>query len=685
MYSKIAFKNVKKSFKDYTIYFFTLMLAVCIFYTFNSIESQKAMSELTSSGESYVEILSSGESYVEILSKVISYVSVFIAFILGSLILYANNFLVKKRNKELGIYMTLGMSKNKISKILILETIIVGILSLISGLILGLIFSQGLSILVVKLFGLKMSTYSFVISGKAMIKTVLYFGIMFLLVMIFNSFVISKYKIIDLLTVGRKTEEVKFKSNIVYLITFILCVISLVTAYKLILEVGLLGIKDKKFLISILLGVVGTFLFFFSLSGFILYIVKKNKKMYFKGLNIFIVKQINSKVNTNFISMSVICLMLFMTIGMLSTGFSFKNAIESGLKDSTPYDASANLYIDEGEKANDIQKSLEYIGVKFNKEDKVAYYNLYTDNKTISEALNNKTISEALNLNANMRSLMNYMKLSDYNKIRALDNQNAIELNKDEVLITSNYANTLEAIQNYVKNNDSIKIENKSYKIKDKKVIEENLKTDFTKDNMITVIVNDDVCDNMDLISRNVNVNFVGEGKEKREADFTNKIYSYKTTDTDYDKIGFIVGASRTEIYESNKGITTIVLFIGIYIGIVFLISSMAVLALQQLSEASDSIDRYKSLKRLGASEKDINKTIFIQTLVYFSLPVVLAFIHSVIGIKVANDFVSVYNKPDIMGSSLITAGIFMIVYIIYFYITYSGYKNIVKNKVHIK
>ena len=666
MYSKIAFKNVKKSFKDYTIYFFTLMLAVCIFYTFNSIESQKAMSELTSSGESYVEIL----------SKVISDVSVFIAFILGSLILYANNFLVKKRNKELGIYMTLGMSKNKISKILILETIIVGILSLISGLILGLIFSQGLSILVVKLFGLKMSTYSFVISGKAMIKTVLYFGIMFLLVMIFNSFVISKYKIIDLLTVGRKTEEVKFKSNIVYLITFILCVVSLSTAYKLVLEVGLLGIQDIKFTTSILLGVLGTFLFFFSLSGFILYIVKKNKKIYFKGLNIFIVKQINSKINTNFISMSVICLMLFMTIGMLSTGFSFKNALESGLKDSTPYDASAYMYIDKDQKATDIQKSLEYIGVKFNKEDKVVYYDLYTDNKTISEALN---------LNANMRSLMNYMKLSDYNKIRALDNRNAIELNKDEVLITSNYANTLEAIQNYVKNNDSIKIKNKSYKIKDKKVIEENLTTDFMKDNMITVIVNDDVCDNMTLISSNVNVNFVGEGKEKRESDFTNKIYSYKTTDTDYDKIGFVLGASRTEIYESNKGMTTIVLFIGIYIGIVFLISSMAVLALQQLSEASDSIDRYKSLKRLGASEKDINKTIFIQTLVYFSLPVILAFIHSVIGIKVANDFVSVYNKPDIMGSSLITAGIFMIVYIIYFYITYSGYKNIVKNKIHIK
>ena len=148
------------------------------------------------------------------------------------------------------------------------------------------------------------------------------------------------------------------------------------------------------------------------------------------------------------------------------------------------------------------------------------------------------------------------------------------------------------------------------------------------------------------------------------------------------DKIGFVMGNSRTEIYEGNKGTTTIVLFLGIYIGIVFLISSMAVLALQQLSEASDSISRYKSLKKLGANTKSINKTIFVQTLVYFSIPVVLAVIHSVVGIKIANEFISMYNQPDIGSTSLVTAGIFMIVYVIYFYITYSGYKNIVKNNI---
>ena len=666
MYSKIAYKNVKKSFKDYSIYFLTLTLAVCIFYSFNSIESQNAMMEMNKSGKEYVQIL----------TTIISYASVFVAFILGSLILYANNFLIKKRNKELGIYMTLGMSKNKISKILILETLIVGALSLISGLIIGFIVSQGLSVLVSKLFDFKMTSYSFIISTSAIMKTILYFGIMFILVMIFNSFVISKYKIIDLLTVGRKTEEIKFKNPIIYLITFILCVISLGTAYKWALDLGLMGIKESKFLVCIGLGIVGTILFFFSLAGFILYVVKKNNKVYFKGLNIFIVKQINSKVNTNFLSMSVICLMLFLTIGMLSTGLSFKEALESGLKGSTPYDASAYMYVSPEDKARDIEKSLQLIGIKFDKDDKVAYFNEYKDDKKIKDVI---TTSKDIK---NSESLVYYVKVSDYNKLRELNNEKPINLKENEVLITSNFSRLIPSIEKYMKDNDTIKLDNKTYNIKNNKVIEDNLKTDFMQNNMLTLIVSDDVCNNKELTSSNVNVNFANKDKEKRETEFSDKIYFYKTPDTDYDKIGFVMGNNRTEIYEGNKGTTTIVLFLGIYIGIVFLISSMAVLALQQLSEASDSISRYKSLKKLGVNIKSINKTIFVQTLIYFSIPVVLAVIHSVVGIKIANEFISMYNQPDIGSTSLVTAGIFMIVYVIYFYITYSGYKNIVKNNI---
>ncbi|EGT4980855.1 ABC transporter permease, partial [Clostridioides difficile] len=195
MYSKIAIKNVRKSFKDYSIYFLTLTLVICIFYSFNSMESQKALMEMSTSKKPDLEMF----------KNMISYISVFVSAILCTLILYINNLLIKKRNKKLGIYMTLGMGKIEMSKILVFETIIVGIVSLVSGLILGLLVSQGLLILLLKLFEFNMSEYNFVISISSIIKTIVYFGIMFLLVMIFNTYIISKYKIIDLLTIGRKT------------------------------------------------------------------------------------------------------------------------------------------------------------------------------------------------------------------------------------------------------------------------------------------------------------------------------------------------------------------------------------------------------------------------------------------------------------------------------------------------
>ena len=667
MYFKIAIKNVRKSFKDYTIYFLTLTLADCIFYSFNSIESQKAL----------IEMSSSGKEYVSVLTEIISYVSVFVAVILGSLILYANNFLIKKRNKELGIYMTLGMGKSKISKILIFETVIVGALSLISGLILGLIASQGLSILVSKLFDLKVDEYNFVVSISAIGKTIIYFGIMFLLVMIFNTYVISKYKIIDLLTIGRKTEEIKFKNPFIYLFTFILCVISLGMAYKTVLGIELL-LDNNRFLISIILGIIGTVLFFFSLAGFILYIVKKSKGIYFKGLNIFTIKQINSKINTNFISMSVICLMLFITIEILSTGFSFKNSLESGLKDSTPFDASAYMYLDLGidSGVKSVEEALNIMGIKFENDDKVAYYNEYTSGTKMTDIM---TIgSEYKDINYDV----SYIKISDYNNMRKLNNEEPINLAQDEVLVTSNFPRVLPVIENYMKDNNTLKIKDNVYKIKNKEIISDNLKTDFMKNNIFTIVINDDFCNNAEITSSNVNINF-GGNKEEAENNFVKGIDEFKNNnDNFYDEIGYVIAASRDSIYEGNKGLTISILFVGIYLGIVFLISSMAVLALQQLSEASDSIDRYIALRKLGASRNSINKTIFTQTLVYFSIPIILALIHSIVGIKVANNFISIYNQPDIVGSSIVTACIFIIVYSIYFYTTYTGYKNIVKSKI---
>ncbi|MGE7622945.1 FtsX-like permease family protein [Viridibacillus sp. NPDC096237] len=660
MYSKIAIGNVKKSLKDYAIYFLTLTLAVCIFYSFNSIESQKAL----------MEIDASGREYVPTLMKVISNVSVFVSVILGSLILYANNFLIKKRKQELGIYMTLGMGRRNISRILVTETFLVGVISLVSGLIIGIGVSQGLSTFALKLFDLPINKYKFAISTGAIGKTVLYFGIMFLLVMLFNVYVVSKYKIIDLLTAGRKNEDVKFRNPLIYVITFIMCVASLGYAYVTVLKIGL-NFRNPMLMVSIILSILGTLLFFFSLSGFILYVVKKNKKVYFKGLNIFIIKQINSKVNTNFISMSLICLMLCLTMVVLSTGISFKRSIEATMNEATPFDASIMLV--NKDESYTIEDVLNKSNFKISNNEKYVSYNVYP-----TEMLVGDFVPEVPKNDKN--NGVDFIKVSDYNKILNLKGEKEITLNNNEVLLLSNNNRLVNSINERLKNSNKVNIKEKEYLVKNAKVIQENLYTSDGQTNFFTIVINDEFLSGYKIIASVLNVNYLDGNREEYNKKYDNVARGFYDENGPKLNIVYISGKSKDEVHAESKGLKIIILFIGIYIGIVFLITSMAVLALQQLSEASDSIDRYKSLKRIGSNGTMIDKTIFIQTFVYFSLPVILAIIHSVVGIYIVNNFINAFQQTDIILPALMTGLVFLVVYVGYFYTTYVGYKNIVKS-----
>lgn len=676
MYFKIALNNVRKSFKDYSIYFLTLTLGVCIFYAFNSIGDQKAFLEL---GKRQAE-------YIKVLQGLISGISVFISCVLGGLILYANNFLVKKRKKELGIYMTLGMGKNKISKILTYETALVGIISLVVGLGVGVIVSQGISAFASKLFQVSLSDYKFLLSTDAILKTVLYFGIIFILIMIFNTFVISKYKLIDMLTAAKKNEDIKIKNPILTAIIFFISLGLLGVAYKLVIKVGL-NPTDSMFLVSIVLGILGTLLLFFSLAGFVLYVLQKNKNIYLKGLNIFVLRQMNSKINTNFLSMTVICLMLFLTISTLATGLSFKNALEKGLENTTPFDASATYYIDEDSKIKTAEESIKELGFKFNPEDKIVSYNEYKLEKTNLESLLNKN-SEGKNKKEIVEAMTykgtNAISISSYNDIRALSGEKPLSLANNEVLISSNLGEVENTLKNILKNNEKIEIDGKEYKIANNaligegKVIKEAFESTGMTNNFFTLIVPDNIVSNLNPIANKININFP---KNSNEEERVQKLFNeYRDGVVDSSKYGFVNGYTKARIYEDNNGMTNIVLFIGIYLGVIFLISSTAILALQQLSEASDSIDRYKSLRRIGVSQKMINKSIFTQVSIYFGLPLVVALVHSVVAIKVVNGFLTMFNRPDIGISSLVTALIMVIVYGGYFYATYTGYKSTVKN-----
>ena len=328
MLFKLSLKNIRKSFKDYAIYFFTLILGVAIFYVFNAIDSQTVLLNVTKNTLDIIDLM------VDMLSGV----SVFVSFILGFLIIYASRFLMKRRNKEFGIYLTLGMSKGKISKILLMETLIIGIISLVIGLIIGIGASQLMSVLVANSFEADLTHFTFILSTSAIIKTIIYFGIMYLLVMIFNVISVGRCKLIDLIYANKKSEKVKLKNTFLCILVFIFAVLMLGYAYYLVTR----GVEEltsaRDIFIPIILGCVSTFLIFWSLSGLILRIVMSFKKLYYKGLNSFVLRQISSKVNTMVLSMSVICLMLFVTICVLSSSLSIKNSMTTNLQELVPVD-----------------------------------------------------------------------------------------------------------------------------------------------------------------------------------------------------------------------------------------------------------------------------------------------------------------------------------------------------------
>lgn len=673
MYSKMALNNVKKSFKDYTIYFLTLTFAVCIFYSFNSIESQSVMADMNKGQQEYVKVM----------AQMISFISVGVSVILGGLIIYATKFLISKRKKEFGIYMILGMSKRKMSKILFFETLYIGIISLIAGLLFGLLFSQVLSVFTAKLFAMEMTKYNFVISTKAILKTILYFGIMYLLVMAFNVIIVSRYKLIDLLCADKKNERIKIRNP--YLGSFIL-IISIITlgyAYYLINKAGL-NFYESKFKISIGLGIIGTALFFFGIASVVFFIIQRNKNLYLKGLNIFSVRQISSKFNTNFISMTIICLMLFVTIGTLASGLSVKNSMESTLKNHTPFDASIQVFSNGSDKRVPVLDAIKRADYNLDGNSKYSVVRQYNYDMSTKDLLAKYAITddqkEILDLNSLKK--LNMIKVSEYNDMRNLKGETNIELKNDEVLVASNYEPLKEILKGFIEKENSINIGNKQFTIKDKRIVTEAFSTSGVSDMNFALIVPDNLVNGLEPSKEILNLNFIGNNKDEIKKQLTDEFNDDMFNKSDNSKSDYtIYGMTREMAYDMNRGISAIILFIAVYMGIVFLLASAAVLALQQLSQCNESIERYRALRKIGATKTMINKSIFKQVSLFFALPLFLAIIHSYVGINVVNNYLIALGSSNQFKSILVTALIMIIVYGGYLYATFIAYKNIVDNE----
>ncbi len=695
MLFKLSLKNIKKSFKDYAIYFLTLVLGIAIFYMFNSLDSQQAM----------LEVSKSTKDIITLMINMLGLVSVFVAVILALLIVYANNFIVNRRKKEFGIYMTLGMGKRQISRIILLETIFIGIISLAVGILVGVLGSQFMSILVAKLFEADMSEFTFVFSKTACIKTCIYFAIMYLVVIIFNAITISKYKLINLLTANKKNETVKIKNPIICIIVFLISIgILAYDYYKVTAGVNTLSTVNK--LIPIILsGIVATILFFWSLSGFILKVVQTRKKVYYKDANMFVLRQLNNKINTTVISISLICLMLFMTISILSSAFSLRNTMQKDLKEMTPVDL--NLYktvnlpetytTPKGETKQYSQKEIEESRITMEESLSKAGFDMNLLKDVVEIPIyetNELTLKDSFGKQyeriKNEYTMIGFdlpetiVKISDYNKIARLYGQEEYSLNDDEYMVLCDFDSLKVLRDSSLRDNTEITVSGKKYKPKYDECKEGfiMISTSHTNGGIVLVPDSCNLTENMkeqSFLAANYNTNSEEE-KEKidemlaeRDSEIAKKMLENGAK---------VEGLTKIVVISSSVGVATIITFIAIYLGIIFLIASSAILALKQLTESSDNKQRYRILRRIGADEKMINRALFRQIGIFFILPLILAAVHSIFGIQFAMSMMAGLCSPeDLLPSIIVSVIVIGGIYGLYFLATYLESKNIIREE----
>lgn len=676
MLFKLSLKNISKSIKDYAIYFFTLILGVAIFYVFNAIDDQSVM----------MKVSSTTAEIIKLMTNVLSGVSVFVSIILAFLIVYASRFLIKRRNKEFGVYLTLGMSKKKISLILFIETLIIGIVSLVVGLGIGFLLSQLMSILVANMFEADLTRFQFVFSTNACIKTLIYFSIMYFVVMIFNTINISKCKLIDLMHSNKKSEKIKLKNPLFCTIVFIISCIALGFAYYQVTG----GIEKmanaNSIFVPIGVGAISTFFVFWSLSGLLLKIFISMKNTYYKGLNSFTLRQFSSKINTMTFSMTIICLMLFITICVLSSALSMKNSLNKNVIEFSPRDieiskpANVDLEVNDftDKQIENYKLSFEEIftknGFDFKKFKNIVYFSLYADDYvTLKSTLG--TYYKTAKKNYPFLRYDDYivlMKNSDYNNLANNFNLEKINLNSDQYAVVGNYKEMIDIKNEALKRNTEIIVNQRIYLPKYKKAINGFYEMGSQKSEIGFIVLPDDALNENQKISNKMVADYNGnqDDIEKDVTSFLNNTSKY-----------IITFNTKKDIRDASVGLGAIVTFLGLYLGIIFLISCAAILALKELSESSDNVEKFVVLRKIGVDEQELNKALFKQIGIFFMFPLILAIIHSIFGVMFCNNILKTMGVSFNLKSVIITSLFIIFIYGGYFFITYICSKNIIKEK----
>lgn len=662
---KLIIRNVRKNIQDYMIYFLTLTVSVSMFYAFNSIQTQPALNDL----DATKQLLS------DQLGILLSALSVVVAVVLAFLILYANQFLLKRRKKELGIYTLLGMEKGKISRIFAGETLCVGFLSLVFGLILGLLLSQGLSIFSLRLFAIDMSKFQIVFSMSALKKTIGCFVLIFLIVMVFNVRTVSSVKLIDLLTASRKNEVMVLRNKTAQISLATLSILCIVSSGVIIQHYGILPSRENSwFQIAVVLLAAGTALFFFSVSAVLLTAIQANRKIYLKGLNTFLSRQIGSKVQTDFMTMSVVCALLTISICGISVGISSALTMNETSKAALPYNLNVFADIDvagETDIAAYLKSRDADMGIYA---DSATQISLYEAEITYGDLFEGQDLNLWHIDNTIPEMGVSVVSISDFNRALAVQGKAPINLADNEFLLNCNYKGTLQYIDSFLQSCTEIDLNGTILHPGRKKPLSETvLMTSVGNNDRGTFIVPDHIAASL---AKDMNILLVQYKPDINTDEILQKMIPIGL---EWETEGYRY-TEKIMLSSMYYGSCALLVFLCCYIGLVFLLICAALLSLKQLTETADNVYRYGLLQKLGTDSRLLFGALFKQIAIFFVVPLLLAGMFSAFGIgkitAIAEEFLNMHISTNIG----VTVLMFLIVYGGYFIATYLSCKHMVRN-----
>jgi len=648
MLGKLAVRNTRKSFGDFTVYFLTLTFGVAAFYAFGSVEAQRALASLGSLKADNLKTL----------GATMDVMSVVVAIVLAFLVFYANGFLIRRRKREFGTYLILGMPKRQVAAVLIMETVLVGALALGAGLVLGVVASQGLSLLTVQLFELDITRFRLIFSMPSLVKTVAFFGLLFVVASVLNLFGFSRQTIHRLLNASKR-RETRVRNPRLSALLAIMGLVMVVAGCWLLLRSGLVkSIDSGRIWIELGAGVLGTFLLFAGGSGLALRVAQSSRRAYLRGLNPFVVRQLDNKVSSTYVTMAIVCITMFFAITILSGGISYGNVLNR--QTSTAYDASFIRF--SGERTQSILR-----GIKANGFDtdthfaKTHEFDVYETGLVLRDITGGG--SEPRGLGSNPLQMIGQ---SDANALLRLQGKRPLHVAADGfALLFGDYRPEYRALRaSYAKATPSIA--GHTLRAVSGGLID--APTSVGSSLLPVLVVPDKIVRGATVSQTTLNVRYSGDGEAAEEA----VLAAGMIDDAGHEDQSrpFDMAATSRIVNAGHLAAGVTVTYIGLYLGLVLLVTSVAILALQQLSEAADNRDRYATLSKIGASDRMMGRAVFTQVAVYFAAPLGLALVYSLVGGKAVLEVIRRYGRVDVATEYRTATAMLVVVFVGYFITT---------------